>query len=304
MKLNFKKIGAVVATAAFALSLTACSGSKTVVSYKGGKITQDQFYNKLKQSSAGKTTLASMIINNVLEAQYGKKVSNAQVNKLYNKYKTQYGSSFSNILSYNGLTLATFKDNLKTNLLSEAALKDTKKISSAQQVAFWKTYIPKVTVQHILVSSSAKAKTIIKQLRSGASFASLAKKYSTDTSTKNNAGKLPSFDSTDTTLNTAFKTAAFKLKPGKYTTSPVKSTSGYHVIKMISRASKGSIKDNKALINKQLYAKMAQDSATMKTVIASVLKRANVSIKDNDLKDALTSYLTATNSQSSTQTAN
>ena len=39
---------------------------------------------------------------------------------------------------------------------------------------------------------------------------------------------------------------------------------------------------------------MAQDQATMKDVISTVLKRADVSIKDSDLKDVLASYVSTT----------
>lgn len=128
-------------------------------------------------------------------------------------------------------------------------------------------------------------------MKDGKSFKSLAKKYSLDTATKNKAGKLPAFDSTDNTLDSSFKTAAFKLKTGEVTSTPVKSQSGYHVIKMINHPAKGKFADHKKAIDNEIYASMAQDQATMKDVISTVLKRADVSIKDNDLKDVLSSYV-------------
>lgn len=294
MKNYIKKAAAAVAVAGVALSLSACSSnSKTVVSYKGGKITQEQYYDEMKKSQAGQSTLANMIINRALEEQYGNKVSQKQVDKQYNNYKKQYGSQFSAVLQQNGMTPSTFKQNLKTNLLSEAALKSVKKVTKKQEQEAWKSYQPKVTVQHILVAKKSTANDIIKQLKDGKSFKSLAKKYSLDTATKNNAGKLPAFDSTDTTLDSTFKTAAFKLKTGEYTTTPVKTQFGYHVIKMIKHPAKGSFKDHKKAIDNQIYAKMAQDQSVMQSVLATVLKRADVSIKDNDLKDVLTKYVTS-----------
>ena len=130
-------------------------------------------------------------------------------------------------------------------------------------------------------------------MKDGKSFKSLAKKYSLDTATKNNAGKLPAFDSTDTTLDSSFKTAAFKLKSGEVTDTPVKSQSGYHVIKMISHPAKGKFADHKKAIDNEIYASMAQDQETMRDVIATVLKKADVSIKDNDLKNVLSSYVSS-----------
>ncbi|TSO26621.1 peptidylprolyl isomerase PrsA [Lactobacillus sp. LL6] len=294
MKKYMKKAAAALAVAGVALSLSACSsGNKTVVSYKGGKITQEQYYDDMKKSQAGQSALANMIINRALEEQYGSKVSQKEVDKQYNNYKKQYGSQFSAVLQQNGMTASSFKQNLKTNLLSEAALKSIKKVTKKQEQEAWKSYQPKVTVQHILVAKKSTAEDIIKQLKDGKSFKSLAKKYSLDTATKNSAGKLPAFDSTDTTLDSSFKTAAFKLKTGEVTETPVKSQSGYHVIKMINHPAKGSFSSHKKAIDDQIYASMAQDQETMRSVIATVLKRADVSIKDNDLKNVLSSYISS-----------
>lgn len=297
MKKYIKKAAAVIAVAGMALSTAACSnGGKTVASYKGGKITQQEYYDDMKKSQAGKTALANMIINRVLEQQYGNKVSKKQVDKQYNNYKKQYGSQFDAVLQQNGMTAASFKQNLKTNLLTEAALKDIKKISKSQEEKAWKAYQPKVTVQHILVSKKSKAEEITKELKNGKSFKSLVKKYSLDTGTKNNEGKLPAFDSTDTSLDPAFKNAAFKLKTGETTKSPVKSQSGYHVIRMIKHPAKGSFASHKKEIDDQIYQSMSQDQQTMHDVLAKVIKKAGVNIKDNDLKDVLAAYVsTSTN---------
>lgn len=298
MKKYIKKAAAVIAVAGMALSTAACSnGGKTVASYKGGKITQQEYYDDMKKSQAGKTALANMIINRVLEQQYGNKVSKKQVDKQYNNYKKQYGSQFDAVLQQNGMTAASFKQNLKTNLLSEAALKDIKKISKSQEEKAWKAYQPKVTVQHILVSKKSKAEEITKELKNGKSFKSLVKKYSLDTGTKNNEGKLPAFDSTDTSLDPAFKNAAFKLKTGETTKSPVKSQSGYHVIRMIKHPAKGSFTSHKKEIDDQIYQSMSQDQQTMHDVLAKVIKKAGVNIKDNDLKDVLAAYVSTSNNK-------
>ena len=292
MKKYIRKAAAVIAVASMALSTAACSnGGKTVASYKGGKITQQEYYDEMKKSQSGKTALANMIINRVLEQQYGNKVSKKQVDKQYNNYKKQYGSQFDAVLQQNGMTASSFKQNLKTNLLTEAALKDIKKISKSQEDKVWKDYQPKVKVQHILVSKKSKAEEITNELKNGKSFKSLVKKYSLDTGTKNNEGKLPAFDSTDSSLDPAFKKAAFKLKTGETTKSPVKSQSGYHVIRMIKHPAKGSFASHKKEIDDQIYQSMSQDQQTMHDVLAKVIKKAGVDIKDKDLKDVLASYV-------------
>lgn len=294
MKKYFKTIATVAAVAGIALSTTACSnGGKTVASYKGGKITQQEYYDEMKKSQAGQTALANMIINHVLDEQYGSKVSKKQVDKQFDSYKKQYGAQFSAVLQQNGMTVSSFKQNLKTNLLTEEALKDIKKISKSQEDKAWKSYQPKVTVQHILVAKKSQAENIISELNDGKSFSSLVKKYSLDTGTKSKAGKLPAFDSTDSSLDPAFKNAAFKLKTGQTTKEPVKSQSGYHVIKMINHPAKGTFASHKKAIDEEIYHSMAQDQETMRSVIATVLKKADIQIKDNDLKNVLSSYVSA-----------
>ena len=292
MKKYIKKAAAVIAVAGIALSTAACSsGNKTVASYKGGKITQQEYYDEMKKSQSGKTALANMLINHILEQQYGDKVSKKQVDKQYHNYKKQYGNQFEAVLQQNGMTVSSFKQNLKTNLLSEAALKDIKKISKSQEEKAWKAYQPKVTVQHILVSKKSKAEQITAELKNGKSFKSLVKKYSLDTGTKNNAGKLPAFDSTDTSLDPSFKAAAFKLKTGETTKSPIKSQSGYHIIRMIKHPAKGTFASHKKEIDNQIYQTMSQDQQTMHEVISKVIKKAGVDIKDKDLKDVLAAYV-------------
>lgn len=301
MKKYWKKAATVLAVAGIAVSATACSSSATIVTYKGGKITQEDYYKDMKNTQAGKSELASMIINRALEEQYGKKVSQKDVDKQYNSYKKQYGSQFSAALQQNGMTPTTFKQNIKTNLLTEAALKSIKKISKADEEKAWKNYQPKVTVEHILVSKESTAQDIIKQLNNGAKFGDLAKKYSTDTATKNKDGKLPAFDSSDQTLDPDFKTAAFKLKTGEYTKTPVKSQAGYHVIMMIKHPSKGSFASHKKELDNQIYQSMEANQDIMRSVIQTVLKRADVSIKDKDMSDVLTQYLNPSPAQGGQQ---
>ncbi|MFD1317832.1 peptidylprolyl isomerase PrsA [Loigolactobacillus zhaoyuanensis] len=284
-----------------AVTLAGC-GNKTVATTSGGNVTEDDYYNEMKTSSSGKQVLQQLILNKVLEKEYGDKVSKAKVTKQYNSYKSQYGSSFSSVLSQNDMTASSFKQNLRSNLLLEQAVKDNVKITDAQLKKQWKSYQPKVTVQHILVAKQDTADTIIAELKkdnSAANFKKLAKKYSTDTSTKSDAGKLPAFDSTDTSLDSTFKKAAFKLKTDEYTTTPVKTQYGYHVIRMIKNPGKGSMKSHEATLKSQIYTADMQDSTVLHNVIVKVLKKGNVQIKDDDLKDVLSGYTKATKASSS-----
>lgn len=89
-----------------------------------------------------------------------------------------------------------------------------------------------VHARHILVKTEAAAKSIIAQLEKGADFAALAKKYSTDPAASS-GGDLGWFGRND--MVPAFAAAAFALKPGQYTKTPVKTEFGWHVIEVEDR---------------------------------------------------------------------
>jgi len=186
-----------------------CSGNKTVATLKGGRVTQDEYYKEMKSSSSGKQTLQTMIITKALEDQYGKSVTTKQVDKEYNKYKSQYGSSFSSILQQNGMTTAQFKKNIRTNLLTKVALRKNKTVTNKDLKKEWKSYQPKIQVAQILVAKEDTAKEVVTKLQNGEDFAKLAKEYSTDSATKNNGGKMAAFDNDSTSIDTDFKTAAY-----------------------------------------------------------------------------------------------
>lgn len=95
-----------------------------------------------------------------------------------------------------------------------------------------KTSQPKeeVKVRHILVDSEEAAKTVIADLKSGIKFEDEAKAKTKDPSGTSNGGDLGYIGKGDTVPE--FADAAFKLKPGEITETPVKTQFGWHVIKV------------------------------------------------------------------------
>lgn len=92
----------------------------------------------------------------------------------------------------------------------------------------------------------SKANQIIKELKGGADFAELAKKYSIDGS-KDAGGDLGWFSRGQ--MVPEFENAAFALEPGKYTETPVKTEYGYHIIKL---EDKRTVRDFEAYMNETL----------------------------------------------------
>lgn len=290
-----KKWLIVLAGIMMSFTLAAC-GSKTVATTNGGKITESAYYSSLKSTSSGKQVLQQMILNKVLDKQYGKDVKDSQVNSEFAKYKKQYGSSFNSVLQQNGMTASQLKDSIRSNLLLKQAVKDNVKISDAQLQTQFKSYQPKVTVNQILVSKKSTANKVISELKDGKSFSSLAKKYSTDTATKNKGGRIAAFDNTNTSLDANFKKAAFKLKNGQYTKTPVKTQYGYQVIQMVNHPSKGTWKQHESELKDQIVTSKMSDSNTLHSVVSKVLKKGKVTIQDKDLQNVLSDYLSSSSS--------
>jgi len=87
-----------------------------------------------------------------------------------------------------------------------------------------------VKAAHILVEKEDEAKAIIADLAKGADFAALAKEKSKDTVAAQQGGDLGYF--TKDTMVEPFAEAAFAMKPGEVSKTPVKTQFGYHIIKV------------------------------------------------------------------------
>lgn len=143
-KMRLKVLLASTATAL--LLLSGCQSNQTdqtVATYSGGKVTESSFYKELKQSPTTKTMLANMLIYRALNHAYGKSVSTKTVNDAYDSYKQQYGENFDAFLSQNGFSRSSFKESLRTNFLSEVALKKLKRFLKASSRPLGRPISPK-----------------------------------------------------------------------------------------------------------------------------------------------------------------
>lgn len=88
-----------------------------------------------------------------------------------------------------------------------------------------------VHARHILVPDEATAKKIIADLKKGGDFAALSKQYSKDPGAAQQGGDLGFFKKSD--MVPEFANAAFALKDGEVTPTPVKTQFGWHVIQTL-----------------------------------------------------------------------
>jgi parvulin-like peptidyl-prolyl isomerase len=173
----------------------------------------------------------------------GVEVSATDVDKQIQTIKKKYfggdEKAFQAQLKQQGFTLPLLRVYQKGNLLSDKLYKKVTsdvKVSDTDIQKYYKdnlatqyTTAASREVRHILVSSKKKADALEAQLKSGADFATLAKKNSTDTLSAVKGGKLtvqkgktvPEFDK-----------AAFALKT-KQISAPVHTQYGWHIIQAL-----------------------------------------------------------------------
>jgi len=98
-----------------------------------------------------------------------------------------------------------------------------------------------IHAQHILTDTEAGAKAIIQMLDKGADFTKTANTQSKEqldnvkNGGKANGGDLGWFAQKGSNYDQTFVDGAFAVPTGKYSTTPVKTSFGYHVIKVLER---------------------------------------------------------------------
>ncbi|MDP4125430.1 MAG: peptidylprolyl isomerase [Bacillota bacterium] len=201
---------------------------------QGMKFDTDQGKQALSQV---KSQLLDRMIEGKLIAQ---EIKNLKLNTEDAKVKEQEDSIKKNMGDEQ-----KFQDTLKQQGMTEPELKnflavyeketaDIKPVTDADAKAYFDKNVAQygqpesVTARHILVKTEDEAKAIIEQLKAGADFVKLAKEKSIEPGAKDSGGSLGTF--TKGKMVPEFETAAFAQKVGTYSTTPVKTEFGYHVI--------------------------------------------------------------------------
>lgn len=128
---------------------------------------------------------------------------------------------------------------------------------------------PEVKARHILVDSKTTAEDLIKQLEKGADFAKLAKETSKGPSAAN-GGELGWFRHDE--MVEPFSNAAFTMKKGSFSKTPVQTQYGWHVI-MVEDKNEHAV-PTFTEIEKQIRAQMSEEA--VQEYIAELKGKAKV----------------------------
>lgn len=152
-----------------------------------------------------------------------------------------------------------------------------------------------VTVHHILIAADANAgpdadakarakiEALIKRLGAGEDFAKLARENTDDPTGKENGGQLPPFGRGQ--MVPEFEQAAFDMKPGEIR-GPVKTSYGYHVLKLIAKTPPGTrpLEEVRPSLAGDLTERKAEaESARLAAELAAKI-RSSKSKSDEDLR--------------------
>lgn len=310
--MNKKVLGIICAMVIF----TGCSkspkisnGEEVIASIDGKDFTANELYNTMK-NQYGTSILINMIDSYIAENEIGdSEDSEIYADSLIEQYKLQYeqyGMNFAEALASSGYeSEEAFKEVLiSDHKMTEVTRKYLKEQLTDKEIE--KYYNEKISeelnVKHILIipdvaegtteeakseaetAAYNKAVELINKLNEGADFEQLAKDNSDDTASASNGGVINNV--TKEGYVTEFYNAAYELEDGKYTTKPVKSEYGYHIIYRVSKNEKKSLEELKdSIMDSMIDEKIQADTNLEMKTWDKVRNKYNLNIIDTNIKN-------------------
>lgn len=304
------------------LLLTGCSvklsnGENAVVTFKEGGISSNDLYKVLKDNYGAKY-LMDLIDTKLLKDIY--KTDNNETNYINQNIKSakkqakELNADFDTYLSYyyGVKDEDAYRDYLSLNYKRSLWTEDYAKESVTEKQIneyYENEYVGDMEVSHILITIDANknssedekkeaeekalntAKEVIKALDKGEKFEDLAKKYSKDEDTANKGGSLGKINVGDYT--TEVVNAAKDLEVGKYTTTPVKSSYGYHIVYLKNQDKKSELNDDvtdkiKTIIGNEI----AQESNFYVKALKALREKNEMKFKDTALEKEFNKLVT------------
>lgn len=287
------------------------NGEEVFLSVDGKNVSANDVYNELKEKYA-RDSVIETIDKIILEKKYKedselKEYVDAQINN----YIQQYGEDgFKQALEQSNMTENDLRATIALDYRRNLAVKDyiKKQIKDDEINKYYENDVRgDIKASHILIKPATtdssteeekakaeeealkKAKDVIKRLDKGEKFADLAKELSDDGSASD-GGDLGYFSKGK--MVDAFENAVVKLEKGKYTTEPVKSEYGYHIILKVDQKAKPKLKEVKdEIIDNLVNDKLNSDEKLKYKALYEIRKEAKLEIHDDATKNKYESYM-------------
>ena len=225
------------------------------------------------------TSLSSQVMDFLIKsywyqadaAKMGVKVTDAEVQKAFTTAKNQQfptAAGFNNFLSQTGQTLPDILFRFRINeIVQKLVAKHNSTVTPAAIAAYYNSHQSQfgtpqsLNLKLVLAKDQASAEAAKKALQSGQSWKTVAAKYSTDPTTKNNGGVLNGV--TKQQADTALANAAFSAPLNKLL-GPIKGQFGYYVFEVTHNkpGTQQSLAQATPLIKQQLTTQNSQSAQT------------------------------------------
>ena len=308
---KFKKAILPVALSISVIGLAGCSsGGTKYISSKAGDVTEKDIVESIGSSQLSKTA-TSMMVQKVLLDKYKGKIDEKSIDEQLQKVQEQYGGKdkFEQLLKQQGFTLDKYKDGLKVKAAQTLMINDYAGTTEDKLKESYEKNKHQYHLAHILISiksdsnpnglsdedAKKKAEEILKKIKDGADFATLAKENSNDTANASNGGDLGWSSKEDNSFVSEFSSAAYALSKDQVS-DVVKTSFGYHIIKVLDTKDSSFDELKTSLEEKAAEQAVQKDSAIVSKALKKLFEEYNVKSDNNDVETYIKSMLEGTSS--------
>ena len=309
----------IIATGKARVVPTLENGQEAIVEFNDGtKYSATEIWNDVK-GTYGLTNILNKVDTKILEEEYKDSadevkqyLTNAELS-IKAQYKDDKGNYDESKLletlqqyGYNSLNdyLAMVKSNYLTNktatdyaktLVSDSEIKDYYKSDIKADLTGVHILVkPTGTDDASLAAAKAKAETIIseiiKKTNKGEKIEDVFKSYDSDSDDSTSYQDLGTFNYAD--MVEEFSKAAYELKAGEMSKTPVKTSYGYHVILITKVGEKKSLDDVKDSIKTTLAEKkVSEDSTVSVTAMDKLREKYGMKIIDSEISEKYKRYV-------------
>ena len=289
------------------------NGQQVIVEVNGKQFTAEEFFDELK-ADYGTSVLVNLVSNYIADQEITEELAEEAKERAQSDYDTMeayYGDVWNEVLASNGYAngdqlLEDFEDSYRQSLVLEQYVKTDVITEEEIQEYYDNDIFGDSSVRHILIipevdddmdedeEEEAKRKAleeateIIETLQNSENleedFAEIAQEQSDDTGTASEGGLLENINS-DSNLAEEFWEVSRDLNVGEFTTEPIETEFGYHIIYKVSQKDKPSLDEVRDTILDNLSEEVLSAENASIIYWAGLREKYNMVIHDDTIKN-------------------